>query len=468
LQFSLNKKMKTKNMKTLTLTNSISRPSCRCGFLLLALACFALSPAPQAVDPAPDGDYPGENTAEGAFALQNLTTGIQNTADGSFTLFENATGNHNTATGYAALTNNTASNNTANGFGALGFNTTGSDNAATGYRALLSNGIGKNNTATGSQALFSNTTGAYNTANGESALYSNTTGSANTAVGRDALYYHMTGSANTAVGDEALLDHRTGDGNTAVGWEALILNTTGNGNTAMGFHALTSHTTGNNNTAVGINALSSGALIFPAGSNNIALGAAAGSSLTGGDDNIDIGNFGGPAESGTIHIGRQGTQKATFIAGIIGVPVAGATVHISGSGQLGIGPPSSVRFKDAIKPMDKASEAILALKPVTFHYKKEIDPESIPQFGLVAEEVEKVNPALVTRDDQGKIYTVRYEAVNAMLLNEFLKEHRTVQKLEAALATVSERLKAQDAKIDKVNAKVELTKPAPQTVLNNQ
>ncbi len=118
--------------------------------------------------------------------------------------------------------------------------------------------------------------------------------------------------------------------------------------------------------------------------------------------------------------------------------------------------------------MDKASEAILALKPVTFHYKKDLDPDGIPQFGLVAEDVAKVNPDLVVRDAEGKLYTVRYEAVNAMLLNEFLKEHRKVQNLEAALATLNERLKAQDAKIDKVNAQVELTKPAPQMVVNDQ
>ena len=140
---------------------------------------------------------------------------------------------------------------------------------------------------------------------------------------------------------------------------------------------------------------------------------------------------------------------------------------IDANGQLGT-VVSSERFKDHVQAMDKASEAILALKPVTFRYKRELDPEGIQQFGLVAEDVEKVNPDLVARDYQGKPYSVRYEAVNAMLLNEFLKEHQKVQRLEAALTAVNERLKAQDAKIDKVNAKVELSKPAPQTVVNNQ
>ena len=140
-------------------------------------------------------------------------------------------------------------------------------------------------------------------------------------------------------------------------------------------------------------------------------------------------------------------------------------VFINGAGQLGT-TTSSERFKDAIKPMDKASEVILALKPVTFHYKKELDPESIPQFGLVAEQVEKVNPDLVVRDGDGKPYTVRYEAVNAMLLNEFLKEHRKVEKLEATVEGLAATVKEQAAQIQKVSAQLETSKPAPQVVKN--
>ena len=198
----------------------------------------------------------------------------------------------------------------------------------------------------------------------------------------------------------------------------FISNTEGNDNTATGHDALVSNTTG---------------------SNNIALGHGAGSNLTTGDNNIDIGNEGVTGEANTIRVGRQPSrifpqgQTATFIAWIIGVAVAGPVVHINSSGQLGV-PPSSARFKQNTKPMDKASEAILALKPVTFRYKKEIDPDALPQFGLVAEDVAKVNPDLVARDAEGKVYTVRYEAVNAMLLNEFLKEHRTVQELKSAMA----------------------------------
>jgi hypothetical protein len=198
------------------------------------------------------------------------------------------------------------------------------------------------------------------------------------------------------------------------------------------------------------------------------VGFQAGQNVTTGANNIDIGNLGVSGDANMIRIGKQGTQTGTFVAGIFGSTVAsGVGVIVNSSGKLGT-VLSSERFKEAIKPMDKASETILALKPVTFRYKHELDPEGIPQFGLVAEQVEKVNPDLVARDADGKVNTVRYEAVNAMLLNEFLKEHEKVQRLEAALAAVNERLKAQDAKIDKVNAKVESTRATSRVVLNNQ
>jgi Chaperone of endosialidase len=209
------------------------------------------------------------------------------------------------------------------------------------------------------------------------------------------------------------LNNTTGAANTATGNFALFNNTTGAANTATGFDALFNNTTG---------------------SRNIALGLGAGANLTTGNNNIDIGNGGAAGESNIIRIGTAGTQRATFIAGIRGSVVPGGLgVIVGANGQLGTFS-SSARFKEAIRPMGKASEAILALKPVTFRYKRELDPEGIPQFGLVAEQVEKVNPDLVARDGQGKVNSVRYEAVNAMLLNEFLKEHRKVQELEAALA----------------------------------
>jgi hypothetical protein len=204
------------------------------------------------------------------------------------------------------------------------------------------------------------------------------------------------------------------------------------------------------------------------GDNNIAIGASAGINLTmASDNNIDIGNAGVTGESGRIRIGVQGTQTRTFVAGISGSPIAGTSVVVNGFGRLGT-VASSQRFKDDIKPMDKASEAILALKPVTFHYKKEVDSEGIPQFGLVAEDVEKVNPDLVVRDKEGKPYSVRYDQVNAMLLNEFLKEHKKVEQLEGTIARLAATVKEQAAQIQKVSAQIEVSKPAPRTVRNNQ
>ncbi len=327
------------------------------------------------------------------------------------------------------------------------------------------------NTAEGEDALFSLTTGTDNTAIGFDALFSNTTGSDNTANGVSALASNTIGNLNTANGGSALIANTTGFSNTATGFQALFNNTTGGGNTATGLGSLSSNTTGDKNTATGY-----GALAFnTTGRSNIAMGFNAGFNLTTGSNNMDIGNVGVAGESRTIRIGTQGTQTATFIAGISGVTVPGGVgVIVGNNGKLGT-VVSSERFKDSIKPIDKASEAILALKPVTFRYKHELDPEGIPQFGLVAEEVEKVNPDLVARDDQGKPYTVRYEAVNAMLLNEFLKEHRkveeqqaTITELKKGMEVLTAQFKEQAAQIQKVSAQLDLSKTAPQIVLNNQ
>src|SRR5439155_22942670 len=282
-----------------------------------------------------------------------------------------------------------------------------------------------------------------NTATGLLALAFNTTGFENTANGADALYLNSTGSQNTATGIFALFLNTTGYDNTATGFSALANNTNGTFNTANGEIALYNNLTGSSNTAIGAGALSNNVY----GSNNIAVGFEAGLRCGTGNNNIYIGNRGSTAtisESRTIRIGEQ--QGRTFVAGISGVTVAGGVgVIVDTNGQLGT-VVSSKRFKDGIKAMDRASEAILALKPVTFHYKHELDPKGIPQFGLVAEDVEKINPDLVARDEQGKPYTVRYEAVNAMLLNEFLKEHKKTEKLEATvespIATVKEQIEA--------------------------
>ena len=414
-------------------TNSMNPWSLRHGLFLIPLVCFGLSLAPNAfgVIPPPDGGYPGNNTAEGDDALFSLTTGTENTA--------------------------------------------------LGFSALYSNTTGDSNTATGSLALFSNTTGVRNTANGFVALANNTTGERNTATGRGALANNTTGSFNTADGHNALFSNSTGIQNTAIGSFALIFSTTGNDNTATGYFALWNNTTGNSNTASGFNALRENTT----GDSNIGLGNFAGSNLTTGDNNIDIGNPGVAGEANTIRIGTQGTQTNTYLAGIYQTNIAkGLVVKVDSAGQLGtVG--SSERFKTEIKPMEQASEAILGLKPVTFCYKKELDPEGTSQFGLVAEDVEKVNPDLVVRDAGGKVYSVRYEAVNAMLLNEFLKEHKKVEtqgrKIEEQELTIAELkssvaqqqkdiqaltagLREHASQIQKVNAQLELSRPAPQLV----
>jgi uncharacterized coiled-coil protein SlyX len=357
------------------------------------------------------------------------------------------------------------------GFGAcvFGYNN-GNYNTAIGGWALFDNTLGNCNTASGYQALYSSTTSDYNTASGIQALYSNTTGSNNTACGAEALYFNTTGELNTASGYQALYSSTTGNENSAFGTFSLYYNTTGFNNTASGYKALHNNTTGFHNTANGSYALHSNTT----GSNNIALGFGAGENLTTGSDNIDIFDPGNAGESDTIRIGTAGVQTNAFMAGISGATVAeGVAVYVDANGQLGT-LTSSRRFKEDIQPMNKASEAILALQPVSFRYKHELDPQGIPQFGLVAEEVEKLDPDLVARDAQGKAYTVRYEAVNAMLLNEFLKEHRRVeqqntqmQELEATVArqqsameALTASLKAQEQLMRKMSDRLEATQSA--------
>jgi hypothetical protein len=421
-----------------------------------ALACFAFAQNAQAVSPAPDGGYPGGNTAEGQAALLSLTTGGFNTAVGFFSLRSDTTGQLNTAIGAGTLLANTGDENTATGAGALLSNTTGTFNTANGAFALFSNTTGPQNTATGADALHSNTTGSANTANGNGALYSNTIGSYNTANGDLALDGNTTGSYNAVNGYEALRNNTTGDGNTANGYRALYFNSTGVGNTAVGNQALYNNTTGSYNVALN-----------------------GGHNLTTGIFNVDIANDGVADESNTTRIGIL--QNRCFISGIREVTTGNADaipVLIDSAGQLGT-VSSSRRFKKEIKPMDQASETVLALKPVTFHYRS--DHTGTPQFGLIAEEVAAVSPELVVRDEKGEIYTVRYDAVNAMLLNEFLKQHRKVEEQQATIAQLKsiverqeatnahqqEQIDALTAGLQKVSAQIEANRSAPQTVFNN-
>ena len=454
--------------------------------ILVALGTLAVAQRAEAVVPAPDGGYPGFNTAGGQNALFSLTTGIGNTAVGWSSLKSNTDGSFNTAVGTGALlfnvgdpSNGYGVNNTAIGAAALLFNTTGYENTAVGTQALFSNTEGYENTATGYQTLISNTTGGDNTANGNVALFNNTSGGANTASGVGALYSNTIGNGNNAFGVNALGSNTTGDYNTAIGHEALISSTTAVKNTAIGYQALFNDRTGVENIAVG-----SRSLISSTGSYNVALGG--GGNLQTGDFNIYIGNDGEAEESGTLRIGSFCCQSRAFISGISGVTVSGgATVYIRSAGQLGTST-SSVRFKQDIRDMDRASETLLALRPVTFRYKPEFDPDEIAQFGLIAEEVEKVNPDLVVRDKDGKAYSVRYEQVNAMLLNEFLKEHRKVEeqvakitelkrdfqmvnaRQEKEIQVLSAQLKEQSARIAKVSAQLEIAKPATKLVGNHR
>jgi len=360
--------------------------------LLIAgvLACFGLLSKAEAVVPAPDGGYPGFNTAEGQNALFSLTTGVANTAIGWYSLWSNTDGSYNTGVGAGTLLFNVGDQTTGDG----------TQNTAIGAAALLFNTTGLANTATGVTALLNNIEGNGNTANGWGAL-SNNNGNP------------PDGSANTAVGAGALFSNTTGDSNTAIGLNALVNNTTGSGNTAVGVRALDHNTSGSLNIALGVNA---------------------GHDVVAAQNVICIG----------LNVFGADVGDSCFIGNIFGeTSASGAAVYVNSNHRLGT-LTSSSRFKDDIKPMERVSEALFALKPVTFHYKKEIDPAGMQQFGLVAEDVEKIDPDLVVRDKEGKPYSVRYEQVNAMLLNEFLKEHRTVQEQKATIAELKSTVEKQE------------------------
>jgi trimeric autotransporter adhesin len=324
------------------------------------------------------------------------------------------------------------------------------------------------NTAEGTNALQNLTTGVGNTAAGWHSLFANSAGNLNTAIGAGALLFN-TGGNNTATGALALLSNTTGLQNTANGAFALLTNTDGRWNTAIGDSALSQNTIGDRNTTVGYAALSNNTT----GGGNVALGANAGANVTTAANVICIGN----------NVGGTNTDSSCYIGSIAGqtVGAGGTTCYVDNDGKLGVFL-SAHRFKTDIADMGNASEALLALRPVTFHYNPELDKTCIPQFGLIAEEVAKVNPDLVTHDAKGELYTVRYEAINVMLLNEFLKEHRknselqatitqlkfTVQKQETANAQQQKQIEALTAGLQKVSAQLELSKAVPQTVLNNQ
>ena len=342
-------------------------------------------------------------------------------------------------------------------------------------------------TAEGQNALFSLTTGSANTAVGWFSLFSDTEGSFNTATGAGSLLFNIS-DANTAFGAAALLFNTTGFGNTAVGAAALLNNTAnfvgtpnggpGSGNTAVGVSALSSNTTGAFNTAVG-----SYALVNNTGFGNTALGSGAGVGVTNANNVIVIGEPG------------ANVNNSCFIGNIYSnvQPIVGTdpdSVTITSSGRLGRGNVSSRRYKHEIKPMEKASELLYSLKPVSFRYNKEYDVTQTLAFGLIAEEVADVYPDLVGRNPKGEPESVRYEQINSMLLNEFLKEHRKVEKQAGTIAeltatvaqqqknfqtkiakleeTVTTRLQEQAAQIQKVSAQVDISKAALQVVVEGR
>ena len=481
--------------KTLSIRTSTGWPSFRSHLIpgILVLTAFTFFSAADAVNPPPDGSYPNFTTAEGESALLSLTTGAGNTAVGSFSLESVAIGSFNTAVGAGTLLFNKADSNTAIGTAALLVNTDGDSNTAIGVGALENN-TASGNTAVGSNALFSNTTG------GTLSITNNLAVGPNVAVGQQALENNTIASGNTAVGYQALGNNTTGLNNTdlgistAVGFQALAHASGPDAalNDAFGYQALFNLTSGANNVAIGANALRN----LTSGNVNLAVGSPAGINLTSGDFNVFIGSDAGSGvttASDVICIGAAGNNVSgsCFIDHIFnGTSSGGVGVFVNSNGRLGTST-SSRRFKESIKPMGKASEAILQLKPVTFHYKRELDADRIPQFGLVAEEVEKVNPDLIVRDKDGKPYSVRYDQVNAMLLNEFLKAHREVEELKARavkqeetianlesavvkqekgfqlkLAKQEKQIEALTLGLQKAGAKIAISRHTPQVVAN--
>ena len=375
----------------------MSRSSLRLVFLFtpLAFVCFGLSPVVRAVSPAPDGFYPGSNTAEGQDALFHFTNGGFNTAIGSHALYADTTASSNTAVGSFVMALHSSGNqNVTVGQGALA-NNSGSGNVAVGFKALRGGGM--------PDAPVNNQTAV----------------DFNEALGYEALFYQIGSQYNSGFGWRALFNNRTGGSNTAMGHEAGY-NVTGNGNVDIG-----------------------------------------------------AGVEGVVGENNTTRIRNIGTTPLN----------TGRFVHVDANGKLGY-VVSSERYKDDIKPMDKTSEALFALKPVTFRYKGDIDPSHAKMFGLIAEEVAEVNPDLVVRNAKGEVDTIRFDSLNAMLLNELLKENRKLQRIEVIAAqqkkdfeaTIAQRekqiksltasLRDQATQIQKVCARLEASKPAPQVVNN--
>ena len=394
------------------------------------LTALALLPQLQA---APENALPGFNTADGDHALANVTTGIGNTAVGWHSLIDDTTSSANSGFGAGTLALNTGDQNTAIGTLALFLNTIGTQNTAVGNGALLNNDIASDNNAVGAFALFNNDSSGNGSAN------------FNNAFGRNALLNNVDGDENNAFGDDAMEENTTGSQNTAIGDDALDGNTTGSGNVAVGKEAGNSIVDGNDNVVLGHNA----GIGIAHGSRNIAIGVEEAGPFTDFDDTCFIGSIFGEIVS------DPGSQTAVYVDQFNNVGIFN----------------SSRRYKHDIQPMDKASETLYRLKPVTFKFNS--DWKGTTQHGLIAEEVAEVDPKLVVHDKNGKITSVHYEQINSMLLNEFLKEHKKVEELQKTVVQqqkgmelLTAQLKEQAAQIQKVCTQLEMSQPATKVVVN--
>jgi hypothetical protein len=392
--------------------------------------------AQQPPDPAnSDANF---NTAVGSNALKDLisnsTSGDNNTAIGDSALEDNTSGQWDTAIGSLSLQlNSTGMANSAFGYNALNSNTTGGYNTACGFATLQYNNTGSYNTAHGSGALYFNSSGSDNTSSGFNSLAYNTTGSDNTALGYNAALYNSAGTLLTALGEASLQANTTGSYNSGFGAYSLVANTTGVGNTAGGYTTLRSVTTGNYNVGIGYQTLFNATT----GSSNIGIGYRAGFNVSTGSYAIEIGNQGSAGDTQTIRIGTEGAHLKAFIAGVSGTQVTGAAVYVTSSGQLGV-LASSERYKTAIESLGSDTDKLMQLRPVSYHLKT--DPQGAVQYGLIAEEVDKVYPELVIRDDSGKIQGVRYEELTPMLLNEMKKQQQTIAAQTAHAAAQDQEI----------------------------
>jgi Chaperone of endosialidase len=411
-------------MNRVTRMNGMTKLSLHVAALLVGAGAAHAAQPPDPV--TSDGSY---NTAVGLYALLSENGGALNTAIGYESLFNNSSGGNNTALGASALWGNTSgAGNTASGNYALHLNQTGSQNTADGAYAMYMNKTGSYNTATGLHALY-NSTSSYNTALGNSALYTNTVGISNTAVGFQASNFNLDASRNTAVGTYSLVDNAHGGDNVAIGYQALYGGESSS-NVAIGVQALYQNAGGAGNVAIGV-----GSMIENfTGSNNIAIGNDAGVFITT-SNNIVIGSPGVSGDSGVIRIGNTGSQTSAYMAGISNSKITGSAVFVTSSGQLGV-LASSERYKTAIASMGGNTEKLQQLRPVTFHLKN--DPAGAVQYGLIAEEVDKVYPELVIRDDKGIIQGVRYDELAPMLLNEIQQEKAQMREMQAQLASLKQ------------------------------